>query len=155
MRRAARGLSPENCLEQLRLGEWGVLALCDDGRPYGVPLHYVLLEEGDAFGLLFHCAPAGLKLDILDRFPQACFTVVPGMEICPEALTSRYESVMVFGLMRRLAGEEHEDALRRLGLRFSRDFPAVVSRAVEREKHVTVTLRLDAQGVTGKFNPGK
>jgi nitroimidazol reductase NimA-like FMN-containing flavoprotein (pyridoxamine 5'-phosphate oxidase superfamily) len=154
MRRAARGLPPGKCLEQLRLGEWGVLALCDGGQPYGVPLHYVLREEEEP-ALLFHCAPAGLKLEILERAPRACFTVVPRAEVCPESLSSRYESVMVFGAVRRLAGEEHEAALMALAMRFSRDFPDAVARSMRRESHVTVTLCLDIQGVTGKFNPGK
>jgi nitroimidazol reductase NimA-like FMN-containing flavoprotein (pyridoxamine 5'-phosphate oxidase superfamily) len=154
MRRAARRLPPAGCLELLRRGEWGVLALCSEGQPYGVPLNYVLREEGEVPSLLFHCAPAGLKLDILDRAPRACFTVVPDAEIRPENLTTRYESVMIFGTVRRLEGEEHADALRSLGMRFSRDFPDAVARALLRESSSAAALRLDVQGMTGKFNPG-
>ena len=156
MRRPTRGLPPGDCLELLRLGEWGVLALCDGGQPYGIPLNYVLREEvKDAPALIFHCAPAGLKLDILDRAPQACFTVVPRAEVCPGRLSTRYESVMVFGRVRRLAGAGHDAALSSLGMRFSRDFPREIALALQRERHVTVTLCLDILGITGKFNPGK
>ena len=58
MRRRKQALSPESCVEVLRKGTSGVLAVSgDDGYPYAVPLSYVY-DDGRLF---FHCAPSGHK----------------------------------------------------------------------------------------------
>lgn len=184
MRRANRSLSPQACLDRLRQGEWGVLCLtAPDGQPYGVPLNYALLEPGPAapdrikdgvpktkereepaespapvgYSLIFHSARAGLKVDMLTAAPQACFTVVVLAEAVPSALSTRYESVLAFGPVRRLdPGEDgHDDILRQLGLRFSAAYSEELNRTLEKSGPKTTVWILDIQGLTGKFNPAR
>lgn len=167
MRRRARRLSPADSLDLLRQGSWGVLSLAaPDGHPYGVPLHYALLEPDPApplppetgspfpsgFALVFHSADHGLKLDCLAAAPDACFTVAPTIEIHPAALTTRYESVLVFGPVAKAEGAERDAALRRLGLRFSADHPEALARTLARSGPGTTVLLLRIRGLTGKFN---
>jgi hypothetical protein len=44
------------------------LAMCRDDEPYLIPLSFGF--DGDA--IYFHCAPEGLKVDILRRNPRVC-----------------------------------------------------------------------------------
>lgn len=166
-RRSARVMSPEQCVELLRQGEWGVLglaapsALCGEHDdmpegilPYAVPLNYAL-REGDGLALIFHGALHGLKMDILTAYPHACFTVVPTPQTCPEQLTTRYESVMAYGRMRHMEGEERARALLLFGNRFSKNFPQQKEETLRHFDAKTAVFCLDIDGMTGKFNRGK
>lgn len=46
MRRKDRELSATEAMEILQNGKFGVLSVMgDDGYPYGVPLHYVMIDD--------------------------------------------------------------------------------------------------------------
>ncbi|MDR0249376.1 MAG: pyridoxamine 5'-phosphate oxidase family protein [Oscillospiraceae bacterium] len=74
MRRKDRELPREAANEILNSGKYGVLSVVgEDGYPYGVPLHYVLID-GDAH---FHsAAEGGHKTERFANKPKASFTVV-------------------------------------------------------------------------------
>lgn len=73
MRRKRQELPREECLEILREGTSGVLALLGDGGyPYAVPLSYVY----DGGKIYFHSARAGHKLDALRGCDRASFCVI-------------------------------------------------------------------------------
>ncbi len=153
-RRPARMLSREDCLRLLRAGEWGVLSLAGERGPYGVALNYAARVSERGVSLIFHGSPAGLKMDIIARSPEACFTVVAGAESRPAVFNTRYESVMAFGPVRVLEGEEKAAALRFLGERFGSAYPEVLERELA-SAGKTAVFCLEAQGLTGKFNPGE
>jgi hypothetical protein len=73
------------------------IGLCDDGRPYVVPVCFGY--EGDA--LYFHSAPSGRKLDILRRNSAVCFEFdvdvesVSAKSACGWSM--RFRSVVGFG----------------------------------------------------------
>ena len=94
MRRARQALSDAACAAVLKRATSGVLALSEkDGTPYAVPLSFV--DDGNA--LYFHCAKEGRKLDVIAQNPRAAFCAVGRDDVRPEAFTTRYESVTVFG----------------------------------------------------------
>lgn len=74
LRRQDRALSKEQSLEILRNQKFGVLSLFgEDGYPYGVPIHYVMI--GDS--LFFHCTSKnGHKVDAIKKNPKISFTVI-------------------------------------------------------------------------------
>lgn len=74
MRRKDRELSTEEAKQILLNGKFGVMSvLGDDGYPYGVPLHYVIIGNN----LYFHCTvEGGYKIVCLERNPKISFTVV-------------------------------------------------------------------------------
>lgn len=74
MRRKDRELSAAEANEILQNGKFGVLSVMgEDGYPYGVPLHYVMMEDA----LYFHSTvEGGYKISCLDRNPNICFTVI-------------------------------------------------------------------------------
>lgn len=173
MRRTARALTQEQCLALLRQSEWGVLGLAapvelyeewhgarlntpaSGALPYAVPLNYALRETNFEKALVFHGALQGLKMNILSVCPHACFTVVPSAQSDPERLTTHYKSVIVFGQMRRLEGQERADALLLLGNRFCNDFPQQREETLRRYDAKTAAFCLDIEGITGKYNSGK
>lgn len=74
LRRQDRVLSKEQSLEILRNQKFGVLSLFgEDGYPYGVPIHYVMI--GDS--LFFHCSSEnGHKVEAIKKNPKISFTVI-------------------------------------------------------------------------------
>lgn len=74
MRRKDRELYATEAMEILQNGKFGVLSVMgDDGYPYGVPLHYVMIDDS----LYFHStAEGGYKISCLERNPKISFTVI-------------------------------------------------------------------------------
>lgn len=74
MRRKDRELSIEEAKQILLDGKFGIMSVMgEDGCPYGVPLHYVVIGGS----LFFHCTAAGgYKIDCLEQNPRISFTVV-------------------------------------------------------------------------------
>jgi len=74
MRRKDRELTHDAAMEILNKGKYGVMALDGvDGYPYGVPLHYALID-GNVY---FHSAAAGgHKTECFAHNAKASFTVL-------------------------------------------------------------------------------
>lgn len=89
MRRKDRELSSEEARESLQNGKYGVLSVIGaDGYPYGVPLHYVIIDGN----LYFHSTrEGGYKARSLEQNPKISFTVID----TEDGIKSR--SVILFG----------------------------------------------------------
>ncbi|MCI8554926.1 MAG: pyridoxamine 5'-phosphate oxidase family protein [Clostridiales bacterium] len=153
MRNGKRKTTYAQARDILERGQYGVLScVCDDGLPYGVPLSYAL--SGNS--LYFHCAPEGQKLDNLMHDSRASFTVVTLAENQGEALTMRYESVMAFGTVRIVYGEDERRAALELLCRkyaptldLSQGMDAVCQKTVH-----TAVLRMEVEYISGKCSDG-
>ncbi|MBQ8599017.1 MAG: pyridoxamine 5'-phosphate oxidase family protein [Oscillospiraceae bacterium] len=118
MRRKNQQLPQEEALEILKKATSGVLAvLGDEGYPYAVPLSYVY-SEGK---LYFHCAASGHKLDAVRNCDKASFCVISEDNVIPEKYTTAFRSVIAFGRVKELAGEELQTAMRTLANKYSPD----------------------------------
>lgn len=116
MRRKNQALGREEIDAVLNRGTSGVLALSgDDGYPYALPISYAY--EGDR--LIFHCALTGHKLDAIAREPKASFCVIDQDQVVSAEYTTHYRSVIVFGRMRVLEGEEKRSAAMLLAERYA------------------------------------
>ncbi len=60
-----------DCLKFLSYSWRGILALCDDGKPYAFPVAYIL--HGESLYFLF--SKYGRKINILKKNPHACYIV--------------------------------------------------------------------------------
>jgi len=73
------------------------IGLCDDGRPYVVPVCFGYEDDT----LYFHSAPRGRKLDVLRQNSAVCFEFDVDLEIVPSKSacewSMRYRSVVGFG----------------------------------------------------------
>lgn len=116
MRRNARQLPEEESIQLLREGKSGVLSLLgDEGYPYGVPLSYSYVDGK----LYFHGAVTGHKVDAVKSCDKASFCVVAQDDVKPEALTTHYKSVIAFGRVSVLTGEEKLAAILSIGRKYS------------------------------------
>ena len=148
MRRKKQLLPEEEAIAILKEGTFGVLALSgDDGYPYAVPISYVY----EGVKLWFHCAKSGHKLDAIRREPKASFCVTAQDKVVPEEYTTYFRSVIAFGTIRVLEGEEMRPAIERLALKYS-PLESEESRREEIEKtwKALCILELEVEHLTGK-----
>lgn len=116
MRRKNQALGREEINAILSRGTSGVLALSgDDGYPYALPISYAYEKDR----LIFHCAKAGHKLDAIAREPKASFCVIDQDRVVSAEYTTYYRSVIAFGRMRLLDGEEKRSAAMLLAERYA------------------------------------
>lgn len=149
MRRKKQQLSPGECQAILDRGTAGTLALCgDEGWPYAVPISYV--QQGDR--IYFHCAKAGHKLNLLHQNPKASFCVVDQDHIVPQEYTTYFRSVILFGRVRELTGEEEKRAaMEALALRYHpTDTPAGRAAAIDKDWAPLCVLEMTVDHMTGK-----
>lgn len=151
MRRKDRQLTEEEAMDVVRKGEYGVLATVgDDGKPYSVPLSYVLDEEKGA--LYFHgTAAGGQKMDNILANPSVCFTVVMDTEVLPAQFSTKYYSANVFGTAKVVKEEEEKKkALLLLVRKYAPDYEEQGRAYIERAIGAVAVVRLDVEQVTGK-----
>lgn len=87
---------------------WGVLSLIGDGDyPYGVPVNYAYCDGK----IYFHGAMKGHKFDAMAKHDKVSFTVVSEDSIVEKEYTTAYSSVILFGRVALLEGEERREAL--------------------------------------------
>ncbi len=123
------------------------LAMCDEGRPYVVPLSFAY-EEGVFY---FHSAREGRKLEVLEKNPAVCIEVEDGVALKKGATACafgmRYRSVIAFGRAERVEGvEEKRRALERIAARYAPGAGPIEPEAAAR----TVVFRVRVEQMTGK-----
>lgn len=101
MRRKKYERSEQDAYEYLNRADWGVLSLCAEGLPYGVPVNHAVSGKT----IYFHCALEGQKLDFIRANPNACFTAVASAAVMRTKGSTAYESVMAFGSVRIVEDE--------------------------------------------------
>lgn len=103
------------------------LAVCLEGAPYVIPLSHGY----DGEHLYFHCAPEGLKTDILEQNPRVCCLFEEKAEFTrkgdsPCAWGFDYATVIVHGSASRIADPEAKlAALQLITDSYARDAPQV------------------------------
>lgn len=148
LRRADRRLDDDAAMDLLKRGEYGILSTtCADGRPYGIPVNYVV--EGDA--ILFHCAKEGRKLENIMANPVVSFCVVGRTEIIPDKFATRYESVVVSGAAVLI----DEDGPKRLALRalitkYAPEHAVAGEAYIDKLLDQTAIVRISIDQVAGK-----
>ncbi len=150
MRRSDRAITDPQELESvLREGAVCRMGLCDEGKPYVVPMNYGY-RDGSVF---LHSAAEGRKIDILRRNPSVCLEFEKDVELVPaEAACSfsmKYRSVIASGKAVFLEGtEEKSFGLNAIMLQYtSREF-VFPPQALEK----IVVLRVDLEECSGKHN---
>lgn len=149
MRRKDRELTTEEAWEILEGGEYGIMGLSrPDGEPYAVPMSYAC--EGKRIYL--HCTNAGgLKRELLEQNPRACFTVVGPTEILPDKFSTRYLSAIARCRVRVLTDTgEKKNGLRKLLEKYSPDFMESGNAHIEAAFSRVDVLELTVEEITGK-----
>jgi nitroimidazol reductase NimA-like FMN-containing flavoprotein (pyridoxamine 5'-phosphate oxidase superfamily) len=147
LRNKKRGITETEARELLQRGEYGILSTCGpDGEPYGIPLSYCLL--GDA--VYFHCAVTGRKLSNLAANDRVSFCVVGVTEVLPDLFATRYESVIASGRASEVFGEEKQQALEGLVIKYSAEFHAKGLDYIKAAWEETKTYRISIENICGK-----
>ncbi|WP_444216881.1 pyridoxamine 5'-phosphate oxidase family protein [Dialister hominis] len=161
MRRKDRQAGEEDILRILKENVYGVLStisedgwpygvlstISEDGWPYGVPVSYVY-EDGKIY---FHSATMGHKVDNLAHSEKASFCVVGKTELLPEQFSTRYESVIAFGSVTKLEGQDKIDGLMKLGDALSEGYQELGLKKAEAGVNHYNSYCLTIEEVTGKI----
>ena len=73
--------------EMLNNGEYGTLAICDNNKPYSLPINFVRLNNE----IYFHGSKKGRKIDILKNNQFASFSVVESYSMIQSYFSSNDE----------------------------------------------------------------
>lgn len=140
-------LSDEETFHILRKGKNGVLATVDsEGQPYCVPLDYVVVNDL----VYFHGPKNGHKLDNIAQNNRVCFTVIGSAEMVPTALTTKYESVVVFGNAFVVEEEELVMVMKEMVNKYFPDKVETGEKIIEQYKSQCAVVRIETTHITGK-----
>lgn len=148
MRRSAQALTQTECAAVLERGTSGVLAVTGDGGyPYAVPLSYVW-RDGKVY---FHWAVSGHKLDAILADGRASFCVIDQDQVVPEAYTTHYRSVIVFGRAKVIDDPaEKRRAIEALSQKYRPGFVPEMDAEIDGAWERFCMVELSAEHVTGK-----
>jgi len=120
--------------------------------PYIVPMNFGIEVDGNDLKLWFHCAPEGLKLDLIKNNFKAGFEadcshkIIPGEKACNYSM--EYESVIGFGNI--YICEDNINKSRGLKAIMRHYEPEKEFSFSETELAAVCVLRLDILKITGK-----
>lgn len=149
MRRAAQALTEDECVDVLRRGTAGVLALAGgpDEWPYAVPMSYAYRDGV----VTFHGAMEGHKHELIAANSNASFCVIDADEVVPADYTTRYRSVICFGAIEVVDDPaEQEKDLMFMGEAFNVGHPEECREEISHWAGKTRVLRLRVERMTGK-----
>ncbi len=147
MRRDDRGINIEETKDLLNQGEYGILSMVSKGcEPYGVPLSYCVIDES----IYFHCATEGKKLELLSLNNKVSFCVVGKTEILPNKFSTKYESVIVNGIIVNPPDKEKQIGLEGLVRKYSPDFIDEGLKYIEKTIDETKVLKMVVNNISGK-----
>lgn len=119
MRRSDKMLTDDEMLEIMNNAEYGILSTIGrDGFPYGVPVNFVY-QDGSIY---FHSAVTGHKVDNMEFNNKVSFCVVTDVDLIPDDFNTRYKSVISFGEVEEMVGDEKQRALVLFLEKFSKDY---------------------------------
>jgi hypothetical protein len=147
LRRFKQAATPQECESFLSSAQRGILAVHgENGYPYGLPVNY-LYSDGKIY---FHCAKTGHKLDAVMANEKVCFTVLSEPLRNPGEWWNCFTSVICFGRISEVTGEEDKDRLLRLlGTKY---FPEGYDLETDMARNArnAVVLEITIDHITGK-----
>lgn len=148
LRRKDRSLDDAAAMDLLKRGEYGILStMGTDGRPYGIPVNYVVQEDA----IFFHCATEGQKIENITANQGVSFCVVGKTELIPEKFSTRYESVVVSGTADVIADATlKKNTLRALIAKYAPDHTAAGEVYIDRLMNQTTVVRVSIDHLAGK-----
>lgn len=147
LRRTERKMDEADVIRLLEGQDYGVLSTAStDGYAYGVPLNYVYINNS----IYFHCAVEGHKTDNITVNNKVSFCVVGEIEVLPDKFSTRYQSVIVFGLIEEVYGDEKHQALTGLLEKYSSQYMEKGMKYIDSYEARTKVLKLNIEHISGK-----
>jgi len=152
MRRYKQELSERAAYKIIEKAKYGVLSLCDEGAPYGVPLSAAL--SGST--LYFHCAHQGLKLDIIAKNPKGHFVFVSKAKTVSQKATVDYKSAMAYGTLRIVEGaKERKKAYNAIVNKYMKKYLDEAAKIIQKSDTKTTLVAMDIEGISAKGSSKK
>ena len=147
MRRKDKKLSDEETIDILKSGEKGVLAtIGEDNYPYALPLNYAYHDNS----IYFHCATSGHKIDNMNHNSKVSFCVEKDTLLIPEDFTTKFKSVVLFGLARELMDDEKREGLMILIRSLSGDHVKAGEKYIANAMDQTRVFKIKIEHMSGK-----
>lgn len=147
MRRKDRLLSSGEALSVLLKGDFGILStVSPDGLPYGVPLHYCMVNSC----IYIHSALEGEKILNIETNSAVSFCVVGDTQVEPEKFATKYESCIVQGTVQEVFGDEKKLALEELVKKYSARFIPEGNEYIKRAEDKVKVFVIIPQNLSGK-----
>lgn len=149
MRRSKQLLSNEECIEILKRGTSGVLAIeVENGYPYAVPISYVY----DDNKIYFHGAGEGKKIEALKKNNMVSFCVIDKDQIVPEKFTTFFKSVIVYGKVNIVNNQSTKlNAIRTLATKYSpKETIESRDKEINSSMNALTILEMNIDYITGK-----
>ncbi|MEN8198958.1 MAG: pyridoxamine 5'-phosphate oxidase family protein [Thermodesulfobacteriota bacterium] len=152
MRRKDRALPEQEAASLLDSAEYGLLStVAADGRPYGVPLNYCVIERC----VYFHCAGEGHKIDNIENNQSVSFCVVGETEVQPDKFATNYESVILAGEVAEVFDHEKQVGLEGLLHKYSPGFLEKGKKYIDAMASKTRVFKITATQLSGKSRKEK
>lgn len=146
MRRSDKEMSREMTLDLLVRGEDGVLGtISDNGYPYTVVVNYIYLNDK----IYFHCAKTGHKIDNIKNNNKVSFTVYDNVEVVGEELTTKYQSLVVFGRAKVI--DATKEVLLALINKYAEIDENKALKMIDKEIGITSIVEIEIDHLTGKI----
>ena len=147
LRNKKRGITEAEARELLERGEYGILSTCDtDGQPYGIPLSYCVIDNA----IYFHCAVEGHKLKNIAANDKVSFCVIGTTEVLSDKFATRYESVVIAGLVSEVFDKEKQLGLEGLLPKYSAGFVAEGLDYINAAREQTRVFKISIDDICGK-----
>lgn len=139
-------ISIDDALDILKASQYGTLStISHNGYPYSMPLSYVY-HNSDIY---FHTSVSESKLENIETNNKVSFGVALDLGLIPNEFSTKYKSVVVFGMAREIFGDEKEEALIAIMEKYSKEFLAERKRYIDAIKNKTKIIKIEINHITG------
>ena len=147
LRRKDRAITKEETIALLSKAEYGVLStVSENGKPYGVPINFCIINHC----IYFHCAVEGQKIDNIKQNNSVSFCTVGNIKILPDKFDTKYESVIVSGVVEEVFDANKQMALEGLLYKYSPDYVDQGLKYIESLKEITSVFKITINKLSGK-----
>jgi nitroimidazol reductase NimA-like FMN-containing flavoprotein (pyridoxamine 5'-phosphate oxidase superfamily) len=147
MRRKDRELKNDEIIDILKNSDYGILStISQKGYPYGAPVSYVYINNS----IYFHGATEGHKLDNILNNSKVSFCVVGQTCILPDKFTTKYESVIIFGMAVEIFDDEKSLALLEILNKYSPDYIENGKEYIKNASKATKVIKINIEHISGK-----
>jgi uncharacterized protein len=147
MRRKDRELEITEAIEILKSCDYGILStVSENGYAYGVPVSYVYLNHA----IYFHSAVEGNKLDNLINNNKVSFCVVVQTCTLPDKFSTKYESVIIFGIANEVFDTEKNTVLLEILNKYSPDYIEKGKVYITTASAKTKVIKISIEHISGK-----
>lgn len=155
---------PEIINTMLNDAEYGTLALCDDNKPYSLPINFVQINDE----IYFHGAKKGKKIDFIKNNSNVSFSVVEAMSLLPSYFstdkndacpaTQLFKSIIIDGNIYIVEDyDEKANALQALMEKLQKEgkYTPLTDKIYEKAINATGLFKLVPNKITCKFKLGQ